>query len=428
MGGSSRTVNNLFAVSANSRETEVNEFQALDTAMLCSSADIVNLDRKRETNEDEMNGMEEASGLYNLGNGGSGVTLNFKRAQPQHFGFLLGYGLGSVAMSAAGAGYQAVITPIDGDLDRSRSNPTFTGGFRAGKTIFKGRYASMAVDSVSAKFPREGFPSLSGTIKGTGKHETNIVQESVTAKDDDTSLTLAANGVEGASAAERLQNVQRIRAELASGEWTDVEFSAVSDAEPAVITITPPGSSTVDVTYKILYVVKESGWMTFPSQIYETPMICSDISLWIGGKYTVAGGFVGGRQLGCEINDIEYNLQNNMKAEPCFGGSSNHADKITREGRVQTLKINREAVDYIFQQMLDDDEMLAARILYEGAEFDTGHKYTVALYFPKIGLLSAPWSENGKKLAEAGDFRVFQHATEGSIRAVVKNQVASYAA
>lgn len=427
MSGSFRTLHNLISVSANNRETGINIPQALDTSLLVSSGNIINREPKRETDENEMNGMEEASQIYDLGNL-SGVSFDFARAQPQHFAFMLGYGLGSVASSAAGSGYQHVITPIDGDLDRSRSNPSFTAGMRAGKTIFKGRYASMFVDSLSAKFPREGFPSLNGAIKGTGKHDTNIVQESITAKDDATTLTLAANGVEGSTAAERLVNVHRIRAELATGEWSEVDFSAVSDAEPAVINITAPGSATVDITYKILYIVKESGWMTFPSRVVESPLKYTDINFWLGGKYTAAGGFKGGRQLACEIDSIEYNLQNNQKIDMCLGGSGAYADRAYREGRVQTLKVNREARDYIFQQMLDDNEMLAAQIVYEGLEFDTGHKYTVALYFPKIGLLTSPWSENGKKLAEAGDFRVFQHATEGSIRAVVKNQVASYAA
>jgi hypothetical protein len=95
----------------------------------------------------------------------------------------------------------------------------------------------MFVDSLQATFSRDDWCKINGTIKGTGKVTDNVVEESITAKDDATSLTLAANAVEGADATTRLQNVQRIRVQLASGEWTDVAYTAVSDDTPAQITI-----------------------------------------------------------------------------------------------------------------------------------------------------------------------------------------------
>ena len=422
-----KALHNLIAVSANNAETAINTEQTLDTALLVAESNLITLEKKIETNENELNGMEEPDALYDLGSLSS-ASLEFAKAQPQHFGFLLAYGLGDITTSAAGSGYQHVITPLDGEVDLSRSLPSFTAAQRLGKTVSKHLFASMFVDSISAKFPRDGFVSLNGSLKGTGKHTTNVVEESLTAKDDATTITLAANGVEGADDATRLQNIHRIRAELASGVWTEVDFSAASAATPSVITITAPGSGTVDVTYKVLYIAAESGWMTFPSMIQETPLRVTDVSFHLGGKYTVAGGFLGGRQLACEINDIEYSLQNSMQTEMCLGGSGAYADRGFRDGRVQTLKVGREYRDYIFQQTLNDNEILSAQIVAEGAEFDTGHKFTVALYFPKIAMLSSPWSVNGKKLAEAGDFRVFEDASEGSIRCVVKNQVATYAA
>ncbi len=430
-----RAMHNLLAVSANSAETAINTEQTLDTSLLVSQSDVINLEHKRETNENEMNGKEEPDAVYDLG-ATSAASLDFEKAQPQHFAFLLGFGLGSVATAAAGDGYAHTITPLAGDLDLSRSNPSFTAAMRWGKTVLKRRFASMFVDALTATFARDAFVKLSGTIKGTGKVSSNIVNEtvSVTPGADpfaiSTSLTLAANGVEGATAAERLQNVQRIRVQLASGVWTDVDYTAVSDATPAVITIEALNASSEDaVNFEVLYIPDESGtaWCTFPSRVTETPLRATDLSVIMGGK-VASGTYSGGRTMACEIESIEYNLQNNMQIEMCLGGSGSYADRAFRDGRVQTLKLNREFRDYILQQHIDDNDTFAVKILAEGAIFDNPHKYTVQLLFPMCTVLNSPLSVNGKRLAEAGDLRVLEDGTEGSVIATVKNLVATYAA
>jgi len=428
-----RTQHNLVALSANNAETAINTEQSADTTFLVANGDMIMRDPKRETNENELTGKEEADAIYNLGDL-SNFSFNFEKAQPQHLAMAYGFGLGSVASAAAGSGYAHTITPIANDLDASRSNPSMTGVMRVGNQIVKGRFASLFVDSITAKFPRGKFVSLSGAMLGTGKFTSSVTEEVVAVVPDadpfsiSTSLTLA-SAVQGATAAERLQNVQRIRVELATGVWTEVEFTAVSAATPAVVTIEAlNGISTDSVNFKVLYIPTEPAWCTFPSQISETPLRVTDATFYMGGKYTAAGGFEGGRQFGCEVESVEHSFQNNMQIEMCMGGSGAYADRGFRDGRVQTLKVDREFRDYILQQSLEDGEMLSAQIVAEGLEFDTGHNYTIALYFPQIALLKAPWSANGKRLAEAGDFRVFEHATEGSVRVLVKNLVATYAA
>lgn len=430
-----RAQHNLLAVSANNAETAINTEQTLDTSLLVSQSDVINLEPKRETNADELTGYEEPDAVYDLG-ALANATLNFEKAQPQHFAFLLAFGLGLVTTSAAGTGYQHVITPISNDLDVSRSNPSFTAAMRFGDTVLKRRFASMFVDGLQATFARDAWAKINGTIKGTGKVVDNITEEviAVTPGIDpfpcSTSLTLAANAVEGADAATRLQNVQRIRVELASGVWTDVAYTAVSAATPAVITVEEVnGTSTDPVNFEVLYIPDESGdaWMSFPSRVTETPLRVTDLTVKQGGKYTAAGGFLGGREFACEVESIEYSLQNNMQIEMCVGGSGSYGDRAFRDGRVQTLKMNREFRDYILQQHIDDNDTFAVQILAEGAVFDSPHKYTVGLYVPKVAMLSAPLSVNGKRLAEAGDMIVLEDSSEGSVRAVVKNLVATYA-
>lgn len=430
-----RAMHNLLAVSANNAESAINTEQTLDTSLLVSQSDVINLEPKRETNADELTGYEEPDTVYDLG-ALANANFNFEKAQPQHFAFLLGFGLGLVTTSAAGTGYQHVITPISNDLDVSRSNPSFTGAMRLGNTVLKRRFASMFVDSLQATFARDAWCKINGTIKATGKVSDNINEEviAVTPGIDpfplSTSLTLAANAVEGADAATRLQNVQRIRVELATGEWTEVAYTAVSAATPAVITIEAMNANDInDVNYRVLYIPDESGdaWMSFPSRVTETPLRVTDLTVKLGGKYTAAGGYEVGREFACEIESVEYSLQNNIQIEMCLGGSGTYGDRAFRDGRVQTLKFNREFRDYILQQHIDANDDFAVQILAEGAVFDSPHKYTAALYFPKVAVLSAPLSVNGKRLAEAGDMIVLEDSSEGSVRAIVKNLVATYA-
>jgi hypothetical protein len=429
-----RGQHNLLAVSANNAESAINTEQTLDTSMLVAEGDVINLEPKRESNADEMTGYEEPDTVRDLG-ALAGATLNFDKAQPQHFAFLLAYALGSITTSAAGTGYSHLITPIAGDLDVSRSNPSFTAGMRFGNTVLKRLFASMFVDSVSASFPRDGWCKVNGTIKGTGKVSDNITEESITVTPGadpfacSTSLTLAANAVAGSTAAERLQNVQRVRVLLATGEWTDVAYTAVSAATPAVITVEEINAvDTTDVTFKVLYIPTEAAWCAFPSRVTETPLRVTDLTVKLGGKYTAAAGYEVGREFACEVESIDYSIQNNLQPEMCVGGSGSYADRCFRDGRAQTLKFNREFRDYILQQHIDDNDTFAVQILAEGAVFDGAHKYTVGIYFPKVAVLSAPLSVNGKRLAESGDFIVLEDATEGSVSVTVKNLVATYAA
>ena len=120
-----RGTHNLLAVSANSRETAINTEQTLDTSMLVDMANVINLEPRREDNAEELTGLEEADTIYDLGKL-SGFQINFPKAQPQHFAFIMGFGLGSVTTGAAGSGYEHTETPIVGDIDAEMSLPAFT--------------------------------------------------------------------------------------------------------------------------------------------------------------------------------------------------------------------------------------------------------------------------------------------------------------
>lgn len=422
-----RATHNLIAVSANNKETAINTEQTLDTSMLVALTDVINLEPRRESNADELTGKEEADGIYDLGNLVA-APFTFNRAQPQHFAFLLAYALGAVSSAAAGSGYEHTITPITDDEDEDRSNPSFTAAQRYGKTILKRLFASMFVDSFVATFAKDDWCKIVGQTKGTGKITKNTYEETVSALNNATSLTLAANGVEGADAQTRLDNVQRIRAETATGVWTEVTYTAVSSATPAVITIQSLGGDGLsNYNYKILYIPTESGWMTFPSRVAETPLRVAQLTLELGGKWS-GSAFEGGRQMGAEIRTVNWNFNNNMDIEFVPGAGDAYAARAFRNSRAQTVGLDREFREYILQQHIDDNDTFGLYILAEGAVYDSPHKYQVEIIFPKVGVLTAPLSVDGKRIAEAGDLQVLEDDTYGSVIAKVKNLQNTYAA
>jgi hypothetical protein len=285
----------------------------------------------------------------------------------------------------------------------------------------------MFVDSFQASFAKDAWCKITGALKGTGKVTTNVTEEVVSTFGDATSLTLAALGVNGSTAAERLQNVQRIRVELTSGVWTEVAYSAVSSATPAVITITSPGGAHTAFNYRILYIPTESGWMTFPARVNETPLRVSEMTLKVGGKWT-GSAFSGGRELQAELKSVDWSFNNNLAVEFVPGAGGAYASRAMRGGRSQKITLNREFREFIIQQHLVANDTLGLYILAEGAIYDTPHKYQVEIIFPKVAVLAAPISVDGKRLGEAGDLQVLEDDTYGSVIAKIKNLQATYAA
>jgi len=423
---SNRLTHNLFAASAGTGEMGINTFQDLDTTFLVSESDIFGLEARRESNADELNGMDEASEIYDNGRKGS-MSFTIDKAQPQHFAFLLAYGLGACVTTAAGSGKLHTITPRADAVDVNRDLLTFTGGYRYGRSVLKRRMASMAVDSVTATFARDAWVKISGQLKSTGKVEESVVEEVVTAAANATSLVLAANGVQGATDSDRLDSIHGITAETSAGVWEPVTVTAVSDASPAELTITAPGTATDSIKYKVLYAPTEAAWCTFPARVKETALRVSEMQVKMGGKYNGAV-IEGGRDISSLLNSIECSLANAAEAAFGFGAGGAFASCIERGQRQQALKVNAEFRDLLIKQHMDSNDYFAVRILAEGAEFDIGHKYGVEYIYPRVGILKHDISASGKKLAQAGDLAVLQDDTYGSVIIKIKNLVSGYAA
>lgn len=416
---------NLTAISATTGESAINAFAAVDLSLLSDMGDMINLSPRREDNSDEANGKEEPDQVYDNGYMAE-TTRNHNRAQPQHFAYLYSFGLGKVVTEAAGSGYLHTITPLTGGRDSARELPSMSMLTRMGETVLKRRFASMFVDQVNATFAMDDWVKISGTLKGTGKHEDSVIEETVSAAGNAATLVLAANSVQGSTAEERLDSIHRIRAELTAGSWTEVEFSGVSDANPATITIVAPTTEVTIISYKVLYAPTDTAEFIFPARVVESPLRVAEMSFNLGGAWD-GSSFVGGKAMGAELRNIQCTLNNNSKVSFVPGGGGSYASMHERGGRKQTLKVDRSFRDFIFQQHIKDNDQLGCYIKCLGAEFAAGHNYQVEIIYPKLGLLSAPISVNDRKLAESGDFVVLEDSMYGSVIVRVKNLWAGYA-
>lgn len=413
---------NLLAVSLLLQETALNTEQALSHTMMVDQSDLMVLTPKRETNAGELTGMEEPDLVYNLG-AESSMNLTFNKAKAQDFLLSYAYGLGIDTPAAWGGGYQHAIRPTP-----NMNLPSFTAAQRMGKTIWKWLMASMFVDSITATFAKDSWAKCVTAIKGTGKYTANMYEETVTAAYNAASLTLAANGVQGADAPTRLMNVHRIRVvnPSAPNEWDEVAFSAVSGAVPAVITITPPGAVVTSTTYQVLYTPVEPAWCAFPARVDEPPLRVTDLVVTLGGAWS-GSAFVGGRTIDSEISTIEHSFKNQVDVEYRPGGTGTYANFAQRQGRQQSLKLDRQAREYILQQAIADNEYFGVHIKATGPTFETGKNYYIELIFPRCNILKAPLKIDNKFLGEEGDIQVLQDSTYGSIMVNIGNKIATAA-
>lgn len=431
MSWSSRNIlatHNLLAVSAQQREPAINSAQGLDTTLLVTLENVLNYLPVRESNRHEATGQEEPTRIDDLGGLVKG-SLDFSRAQPQHFAFLLGYGLGQVSSSTAGvSGYRHTIIPRSGNVDWARSLPSFTAGQRLGQQVMKRRFISCFVDQVKVQFPKDGWAQIKGTIQGTGKFDDNTCCETIVATYNASVLTLSNNGVNGNSAEERFSNVQAIKVlNPATQAWVDVSYSAVSGATPAVLTINPPGSISDNVTYRVWYIPTENGWMNLPSRVNEPPLRATQWRVNVGGKWT-GSSLEGGHLLAAELRDLTWTVSNNLVLESTPGAGGLSANRAIRPGRSQKLVFDRDFCDFVMKQHLADNDYLVVHLKAEGPEFEPGYRYAVEIVFPKVGIIATSLGVTDRRLGEKIEFVVLEDESLGSVVVNVQNQVAGYAA
>jgi len=404
--------NSLVAVSANLKETVLNTFQDLDTSILVALASIIGMDWRREDNAGEMTGREEIDTLYDLG-ALTAATLDFPKMQPQHAAFICAYALGAVDTDPAGTGFEHTITPTDDILPS-----TFSAGMRLGKNVGCRQFAGLCIDSFNMVFDQDAWVTLSAAVKGTGKYEDDVIEETVQAPGNATQITVTSGDV----LLNDIENVHLVRGEKATGEWHD---AVVTDVSGDVIFIESIGGATATIDYNVIYRVTKT-WATFPARVEEPPLRTGDLSMIVGGKWD-GSAITGGHAMSTEINRVEWAFNNNMEVSFRPGNTGAYADDIIRGGRVQTVTIARRFLDWIFERKIINNDTFSLSLKAEGPEFDTGEKYTVWVVFPRVSVKEIPKSLDGRKLAETITLPVLEDETYGSVKVFIKNQVAQYA-
>ncbi len=419
-----RATENLLAISATNAETAMNTAQTLDTSLIVGIDNIIKLDPRRETDVEEANGVEEASRVYNRGNTSS-VSLSFEKMMAQHAAMFLAYGLGDCTSVAQGSGFLHTIVPRQNPFDYSRDQLGMTCGQKLAG-VSKRLFSSMFVDSVELSYAKDQFAKLSCSLKGTGKFENNVQTETVAAAGNVTSISLAANGVQGGTAEERLDAIHQVFVELTPGVRTEVVVSAVSAATPAELTIVAPGSDTGTFNYTVMYMPTAAAWESFPPTIEESAMLVCGLTVVVGGTWN-GSAFVGGRDISSEVDEVTYSLANSLSVSFAPGGCNNHANTCLRPAREQTIKLGKEMRDYIVQNYLEQNQYIGLELNLIGDEFATGETYQMKTVIPKLGILDAPLSVKDKKLAEAGDLLVLDGGTYPSVIHTIRNQASGYA-
>ncbi len=338
---------NLLAVSANRQEPAINTEQELDTTLLVDLNTVLNYQAVKSPTGMRSTGKEEADRLYDFGGKVAG-TLSFSRAQPQHFAFLLAYGLGEVTTAPLGAtGFRHTILPRSGEVDVARSNPSFTAAMRLGRQVMKRRFASCFIDQVRVDFAKDGWAKINAAVKGTGKVGDNTRVEEISAPYNAAILSLGANGVAGDSDAERLSNVQAVQVlNPATQAWDEVGYSAVSANVPGGIILSPPGAAATPVTYRVYYVPGESGWTDFPARVEEPPLKVNQVEVNLGGRWD-GSSLTGGSLLAAELRGVTWIVKNSLTPENTPGAGTGYANRAFRNGREQTLKFDRDFRDFL---------------------------------------------------------------------------------
>lgn len=416
---------NLLAISANHQESALNTAQTLDTGLLVPKTLVLNVKPlMNEDNRAQANGKEEPDTVYFSGYGPSELALAFDKATPQHYAIGLAFGLGIDTPAANGSGYNHVITPTS-----NVTLPSMTVAGRAGLTIFERQFISMFVNTFKTTLKKNAWAQVDIGLKGTGLFNDTVIEESITAPYNSTTLTLAANAIQGSTAAARLDSIHRIRVQDPTTlEWQEVTFTAASSATPGVITINAVGGVSTSTIFKVLYQPVIPAWATLPGIVTESPLRVTNLLINYGGTWN-GTTLLGGRTLGAEVNSLEYDLTNNVLLEqlPTSGGSPLYANFMGRGDRTQTIKLDKQLRDFILQHTAQNLEYFAVRATLTGSSFATGQNFAVDLVWPQCAVVQNQIKVDGKILAEAGDFKVLQNTTYGSMIATVTNQASGYA-
>ena len=391
--------------------------------MPLDSGSFLALKRATEDDAGEICGREGPSQLFRVSYPADG-KFNQKRARPDFCLWTLAYFLGFAGAESAGTGaYKHTITPLAGP-----DHPAFTMCQRRGESVMKERFAHNLVKGFKLSLG-DAWVGMEAEITGAGKRDTNYTKEVVEAAENQTSLTLSANAVEGDTAAERLENVRLVRVKkTGEQQWTTVAVTAVSGATPGVLTIVAPGTESGGIDYEIYYHPAEAACFDPPAALAESPMRLAEAKVVLDG-YFDGSDVLGGIDIGQELVSCEVKGDNELKVEHVPDGSGAfYAAQSHRVSRGVSIKTTRRFSDIVRQVQADENQLISVLLRIRGAEIPEsgGVIFGMDLIFPRVGVVDAPIVVKDKILAEEGDLRALVDPTWGMCRVIGWNTVSQY--
>lgn len=240
-------------VSVLKQETAINTPNLLNSTTSRSwrvdTGSLANLTYGRETNADEITGKEEPTRMDVRGDT-STATLNVPKLNASTLAAMLRFHYGTGTDSAEGSGYKHITLPKEGS-----NMPYLTLGCQYGG-IEKVRYASMVGNTLTLTAEtgenQDNWINASEELIGTGKFDSNIIEEDVTAAYNATKLTLTGY-IEATSSVPptyRFDSVHKIIVTNPSGYDESVVVDEVGfQWDDAVAGGGNAGDGTVDIEY-----------------------------------------------------------------------------------------------------------------------------------------------------------------------------------
>ena len=420
------TTQSLIALSLLLKESTTNTFQTLSHSLLWEKSGFPHLVPEAPgTDADAMTGYPMPTRSYNAGFTAKWDATQAK-AETTHLAFLLAYGMGLVTPTVPYAG----VYLYDCQQQSGLTLPTASVGMRysaedggPGAALFGG----FAVNGFSLDLLGKEYVGCSGNLIGTGRIARDIMEELVTAHDNVTSLALASNGIKGSTAGLRLTNLHALMSNYGCTDpamyGSDCAVSAVSDAEPGVITLTSLGGAGVNTSYRATYRSKTKDdlgnaltWTTFPAMSQLAWFTRGNVTLMVDGEWS-GSAYVGGRSLGCDVTGLNLSWNNNAAPKFCPGGAGqgDYADEIRVTGNKELkLSMSRELTDMIFQ-------FTSAKSRYTSLYYKVQQKDAIAssyypyleVIIPKLGMPDNPIADSNGLLMETPGMIGFSHATYG---------------
>lgn len=387
------------------------------------SGSFMNLKRTTVDDADEVAGREGAYQLYRATHSAEGV-LKQARAKPDFILWTLAFFLGEASSQPIGGGaYKHSITPLV-----SPEHPSFTLCQRRGDSVMKERFIHNYVKSFTFSLA-DGWATMEANLIGSGNRDVNYIKEIVSAPENASQLTLAVNAVEGDSASERLENVRLVRTKkVGESKWSYVVVNAVSADEPAVLSITPMGSSGELIDYEVYYHPREADYFAPPPTLEESPLRLSSAKVILDGDYN-GSSFDGGLEVGPLVTSFEIKGENDIVLEHAPDGSSAlYATQAVRKMRSISIKLGRRFKDIVRQAHADSNEIISLMFSLKGAEIPGagGKRFGVDIVFPRVGISEAGLAVKDGLISEECELKALVHPVYGMCQVTGYNLAEGY--